>query len=371
MVTIELFYSLIKAFPHVEKITLVGDINQLSPIGWGALLAQMVKSKTIPTYRLTINHRVYQISGEKDGIILNANAIISHDPDYPFEFVRTTNFSLMEGNINRVFDVVKTFHQANLNIADIVVLTPYNLNLDKLNKTVQGIYNSNLSFTKPGDLRAVTDSRGNTWAVGDKVMLNENDKEIGVFNGEEGIITKVNDKQITVNFGLIAGVHDFLLEPINPEAPNRGFRSIHDKEDSFGDSFSKNGNEKERTVKKLNLSYALTIDKSQGSEWDYTILYIPPEAGDNSFLNKNRIYTAITRTKKGCWVISNENLLNKLAVRFPAFRCDNLHKRLSANLPHMELFRIPPVNNVLAEMENQLHEKADLTPDFGYDSSDD
>lgn len=375
MVTIELFYELITTFPHVDKITLVGDINQLSPIGWGALLAQIVKSKTVPTYRLTINHRVYQISGEKDGIILNANAIISHDPQYPFEFVKTTNFSFMPGNVNRVFDIVKTLYESpvKIDIRDVVVITPYNLYLEKLNRTVQGIYNS--------QARSITDSRGNKWALGDKVMLNENDNDIGVYNGEEGLITDFDDNHITVNFG-IGGVHDFLLEPKDTPGMNRGFKSL--LEGGTGDAKFKSDKDtgdlrytKERTVLKLNLSYALTVDKSQGSEWDYTILFIPPDAGDNSFLNKNRIYTAITRTKKCCWVISDIKLLEKSAARLPSYRCDNLHMRLANELPHMELFRIPPVNTSASgagavEVENSLHPTNDnFAPDFGYDSADD
>ena len=362
MVTSELFHKLMRAYPNVKKMTFVGDVNQLEPIGWGALFHQLVKSQTIPTYKLTTNYRVYTVEGERDGVIMNANNLIKYVPNefILFEFVETNNFSIEEGPIERVYDIVKIYFQHGIKAEDLVIITPFNRVLKALNNTVQKIYDVGNRFK--------IDSRNVKWIIGDIVMLNENDKEINVFNGEKGIIIDINDKSISVEFPA-SGVHDFLLEPKAKKKSyyknGTTFKSTNSDVvmDGYEDEY-----DSERTVMKLDHAYAITVDKSQGSEWNFVIFYIP-EFSMSSFINRNRIYTAITRAKRACWsAVPDIETFNKVAVVQAPYRCDNLCRRLSSVLPNIH----PYVNMVTDEkLLNEMF--SDIPQDYfdmGYDSDD-
>ena len=371
MVTMELMYDFLQAYPRIKHLVFVGDVNQLPPIGWGSLLLQLMKAKVCPTYRLTTNYRVFTTSKQRDGVILNANSMIEHDKDYPFEFEPTNNFTLIEGPVEQVYSIIQGAFASGIPAAKLVVLTPYNSELDALNRTFQGIYNRNSPV--------VTDKRGVHWAVGDRVMLTENDADIDVFNGETGFIKEVDDKKIFVDFGQ-SGVHDFLLEP-----------SVERKvwhNQSFTDKYSHHGaaaevvhagnegdEDTERTVKRLIHAYALTVDKSQGSEWDYVIFYIP-FLNKGAFVNRNRIYTAITRTKAACWVVCpNLPELCLSAVKVPSWRCEGLAVRLG-DLPKMEVYALPKghqarelgligpeMTNEARVIESEIPDDDDFDPD--------
>lgn len=365
MVTTELLYDFIQAYPNIKHLTLVGDVNQLPPIGWGNLFSQLLRSETIPVYKLITNHRVYTIDGERDGIILNANAIVSHDPLYPFEYVQTNNFSLIEGPIERVYDIIKGCFAGGVKSDQIAIVTPYNKSLNALNTTFQNIYNS--------DSRSVTDSRNIKWAIGDRVMLTENDQNIGVYNGESGTILDITSKAILVDFGN-SGCHEFLLEPTHEYKTNyeqgTSYRYYYkgNKTDGVLEGEEEDTDD-ERTVKKLVHSFALTIDKSQGSEWDFVIVYIA-EFNIGSFLNKNRIYTALTRAKRCCWVVVTDiESFNLVSVKSSPFRCENLHRRLSAKLPNIKPYVVsPPIPSL--EMINEYPNIPEEYFDNGIDCDD-
>ena len=368
MVTEELYYDLAQAYPNVKNWTFVGDVNQLPPIGWGSLFQQLLKSETIPTYRLTTNYRVYTTDGERDGIILNANAIISHDPQYPFEFVQTDNFSIIEGPIERVYDIIRGCFAGGVRADQIAIITPYNRPLSSLNRTFQDIYNAGA--------RSITDSRGVRWMVGDRVMLLDNDKDIGVMNGETGVIRDLTPQALLVDFGQ-AGCHEFLVEPTNEGRVNyaqgvsnpyyRRGQKVEEVMDGDEGEF-----DDERTVKRLQVAYALTIDKSQGSEWDFEIFYID-EFNAGSFLNRNRIYTGITRAKRAIWcVVADIDAFNIVAVKPTPYRCENLARRLAAELPNLKPFKIAapvPALEMNGDMAAGPELPADVT-DTGFDCDD-
>jgi hypothetical protein len=332
MVSADLLYDFLQAYPDVKKVTFLGDINQLPPIGWGSVMRELMKSETIPTYTLTTNFRTYTVDGERDGIILNSNLLTEHDPQYPFEFVKTSNFNIIEGPEERIFDILRGCYKSGVKAEDICIITPFNRCLPFLNKKFQDIFNEGK--------KSVTDARGIKWMVGDKVMLTQNDPDINTFNGEQGIVRDVDDKNILVDFGT-SGQHEFLLE----STPGR-----YNYEQGTTRSYYKNNKvaeevmygdegeymEDERTVKKLIHAYAITVDKSQGSEYNFVIGYIP-EFNTGSFLNKNRILTLISRTKRCCWmVVSDEELFNMSAVKPSPYRCENLAKRLKSRLPNVK-----------------------------------
>lgn len=372
MVTTELFYDFITAYPNIQHLVLIGDVNQLPPIGWGNLYYQLLKSETIPTYCLTTNYRVYIAEGERDGIVFNCNAMVAHDPEFPFEFIETSNFSIIEGPIERVYEIVKSCHSCGIKQDQLVILSPYNRWLDLLNKEFQAIFDVGA--------RHKVDNRGIKWMIGDKVMLTENNQEIGVSNGETGTIKDLTDEAVLVDFG-DAGCHEFLFEPTYEARLNydngttnryykRGLPIDEVLDGDEGDIDS------ERTVKKLVHAYAMTIDKSQGSEWDFVILFIP-EFNTGSFINKNRILTGISRGKRCCWcVVADSYLFNVSGVKPPPFRCDNLSKRLEKSLPKLKPFTIikpfVPPNDMLDDLPI-LPKEYEIEDGYGfdYDSDDD
>lgn len=362
--TTELTYDFLQAYPNIKHLILIGDVNQLPPIGWGSMFYELVKSETVPTYRLTTNYRVYTTNGQRDGVIMNANAIINHDRNYPFEFIPTDNFTIVDGPIERVYDIVRGCFSANILPEQIVILSPVKSVLEQLNRTFQDIYNVGARY--------VTDSRGVKWMIGDRVMLTSNEMSIGVFNGEQGTVRDITDKAILIDFGT-SGCHEFLLEPSYDERINvpQGMAAPYWRRGQMVEQVM-DGDEgdysDELTVKKLDHAYAITIDKSQGSEWDFVILCIQ-EFNTGSFLNMNRIYTAITRTKRACWcVVADIESFNTVAVKAPGFRCENLAKRLTARLPNLKPYQLPPPVQDL-EMKNDLQAN-DVPADYFEDGFD-
>lgn len=333
MLSMPLFYDLMQAYPKVKKITLIGDDNQLPPIEWGSLFQQLIKSSTVPTYRLTTNYRVYTENGTTDGIIANANRIISHNNESaPFFFRQSENFRVINGPIERVYDLIALCFKSGITANQVVILSPFNRDLPLLNQRFQHIYNVGSRF--------VVDKRNIKWMIGDRVMLTENDEEINVFNGETGFVKDVNEKAIMVDFGN-SGCHEFLLEGlVNSDfsASTTGRKKYRGRNvDEVKDGYE--GEDVEgRTVLKLTHGFAMTVDKSQGSEWDFIIIYIS-DFGHSSFLSNKRFYTALTRAKRCEWlVVSNIEAAEKTAVSPHPYRWDNLSKRLVKDTPVIEPF---------------------------------
>jgi hypothetical protein len=356
----ELAYDLLLAYPNIEQLTLIGDPNQLEPIGSGAFFNQIVKSETIPTYELSTNYRVYTPDGEKDGIILNANALINHNPNYPFEYYETNNFSLIEGPVERVYDIIQGCFAAGIKPEQLVIITPYNRYIDLLNSKFREIYNKEDKY--------VVDSRNIKWMIGDRVMLTENISDIGVFNGESGTIKDITEKAVLVDFGN-SGCHEFLLEPDFTKTFYKGnfTRKYNIRGKSADEVLEEDSFDDQITVKKLIHCYCITVDKSQGSEWDFVIFFIP-EFTNSSFINRNRIYTALTRAKRCVWcVVSDIQSFNIASIKPPPFRCENLYKRLQNKLPNLKPFKLNSYNPLL-EMNGNL--MVEYEPDFGYDSDD-
>lgn len=364
MVTVSLFYELMCAYPSLKQVVLIGDDNQLSPIGWGALFEQLIASRTIPLFRLTINHRVYQNNGASDGITYNAHRLISAKGigSANFAFTETSNFAVLEGGIDLVYDIMKGCYAADIKAQQVIVLTPYNEHIIPLNRQIQNIFNavedktedvtseSNDSLSSPtweidnvkrtnqglcvDQQRVAVDSAGFSWRLHDKVMMTKNNYSTGVYNGEMGIIIGVSKEDITVDFGA-AGAHHFLLQ--------RSEKKWEDGKDE--------NHEPEQTVALLTLGYAISIDKSQGSEWDFVVIYFPINR-ETSFLNCQRTFTAMTRAKRAVWIItSDRDGLHRAAIRAPPRRHEHISTRLRQQLP------------CVVEEIKEIKELKDLTPE--------
>jgi hypothetical protein len=323
MVTTKLFYDLFTVYDKIKKITLIGDINQLQPIGWGSLFFEAVKSCTIPTYRLTTNYRIYIDGDERDGIIMNANALLDHDEDYgTFRYQPTSNFFVMEGGAKEVRDLVSIFAKQGIPSKNLVTLCPYTAKGNGETELNQISLHYQKTYDK-GEIFHV-DSRGVKWKEGDVVMLKKNNAEIGVFNGEMGSIQEIRSNNMLVDFGT-AGTHEFLYEPT---------KKIHRyKDDTEDDVYS------ERTALSLVHGYVLTVNKSQGSEWDFVILYVPYIC-QGDFINRNLIYTAITRAKRAVYIVAQDvKQLEIHSTKTPSLRQENLALRLSADLDYVGEYR--------------------------------
>jgi hypothetical protein len=314
MVTTELLYDFLRSFSYFYKIILVGDINQLQPIGWGTMFEQLIKSGTVPIFRLSQNHRLEKIDGDENGIMINANNLVElsngGDPDEPFDFVQTDNFQMLEGNIETVYDIIRLLYQGGINAKEVTVLTPYNKELAELNQTMQQIFNETS--------QSVIDKNGKLWCVKDRVMLIENNYNINIFNGEEGMVVDVSPQEIGVIFADGATHYFKMGKEDNAEGKK-------DDEHEY--------REKDLTIEMLTHCFAYSIHKSQGSEWPYVIIYIPNSSTNSNFLSRNLIYTALTRAKRAVWVVGQIETFRTAAYRTPPFRCENLALRLKNALP--------------------------------------
>lgn len=345
MVTTELFYRFIRAFPDIRRITFVGDINQLPPLGWGCLFNELIKSKRVPVYYLVHNHRFHfsNNSNNVDGIIANADSMIDHKYG-DFEFISNVdgqpigNFFPFSGNLSRVVTILKEFKKYGVDHKDIVILSPYNDVLPEINRKFQEIFTDHNPY--------LYDHERRKFNLGDRVMHKENDYEIDIFNGTEGFIQKIESDSLVVEFP-----GNILVKfPIKRKNPIAKFDYPQTKRRMYGnksiDTVYSNESEEDlggRTTERLDLSFAITVDKSQGSEYQYVIYYVPERFGNQSlFVHKNRTYTAITRSKYCCYVVGNLAKIKQGINVSPFNRVDRISSIMSSELPIIEPFNHTP-----------------------------
>ena len=258
MIDIVLMYSLVKAIPLHMKLILVGDIDQLPSVGAGNVLRDIIDSEKFPVVRLTKIFRQAQSSQ----IIMNAHRI--NKGEFPnLKNQRGTDFFFIECEepeqaANEIIGLVKSRlpKYCRVNPTDIQVLTPMQrgvIGAANLNQLLQQNLNPAQSWLTRGS---------HTYRLYDKVMQIKNNYDKEVFNGDIGMISDINtiDKELTVQF------------------ENRFVK--YDITD----------------LDELVHAYAITIHKSQGSE--YPIVVIPVMMTHFIMLQRNLIYTGITRAKK-------------------------------------------------------------------------
>lgn len=315
MVTTELFYSLVKTVQSVQgeipfSVVLVGDINQLPPIGWGSIMESCLKSRRVPTFYLTENHR----QKEGNGVILNAKAIIEYQSPIPYEFVITPHFWVQNGTIHDVKTHLKLWREQGITSKNIKIITPYVKELPMLNYIAQIMFYSGQPEVK--------DPRGFLWIVDDLVIMLVNNYEIDVMNGDEGRVAGIDGDGISVTFK--EKTHKFLfptleeigkkleIDPITGESKNIS---------SLSTLF-------------LTHSFALSVHKSQGSEWQKVIIYLPQlELNAVNFVNKNLLYTAITRARESVVCIGSELIFSAAVSSRPKAKYESLKVRLEEQLP--------------------------------------
>lgn len=335
MVPLGLLKKVIEVYGREFSITLVGDANQLPPIQSGSLLNECLKSKRIPYTLLRVNHRLYRQDGDVNGILYNSQMISRWHTTDEFEFTQTDDFKIIkqkdrngEYNLQGIVLDFQSYKKAGIDKNKFVVLTPYVVVAEAINKIGQEIFTSNSIST--------IDSDGREWRIGDKVIMRKNSYDINVMNGEEGEIIDVTDINITIRFNSyktsnIEDITDGTVDISSRDkvislSPDNG-KQVVKYESEYSDDVWTGW---------LLLAYALTIHKSQGSEWDYVGVYIPTFKKISSFLNRNILYTAVTRAKLQVFMRGSEKLYSSIISNPLPYRCEFLAERLKLVLPQVK-----------------------------------
>ena len=302
MVDITLMNSLLKAVAAGTRLILVGDINQLPSVGPGSVLKDIIESGACNVVMLT---KIFRQASTSD-IIVNAHKInrgeevTLDNKSMDFFFLKRYEADII---INVVLQLVKQKLPKFVDATpyDIQVLTPMRkglLGVDRLNGILQ-------RYLNPPDKSKREKEHGDmVFREGDKVMQTKNnyqleweittkfgltvDKGMGIFNGDMGIIVEINDFAETMTVEFDEG------------------RKV---EYSF------------KLLDELELAYAITIHKSQGSE--YPAVVIPLLNGPSMLMNRNLLYTAVTRARKCVTLVGNE------ATFFQMVRNTSQQKRYS------------------------------------------
>lgn len=259
MIDVMLMYNLLKAMPEQMTLILVGDIDQLPSVGAGNVLRDIIDSERVPVVRLTRIFR--QAQGSR--IIMNAHRINKGEAidmrggkDADFFFAsKESNQEVVETVVQYCKSNLPRYYHVDP-FQDIQVLTPMQrgeCGAVNLNQVLQEAMNPSKIFLRRG---------GTQYRLNDKVMQIRNDYDKEVFNGDIGTITKVDmeERELTVRYDDRDVVYDVT------------------------------------ELDELSLAYAVTIHKSQGSE--YPIVVMPFTMSHFVMLQRNLLYTGVTRAKK-------------------------------------------------------------------------
>ena len=285
MVDITLMHNLLKAVVAGTRLILVGDVNQLPSVGPGCVLKDIIDSHACNVVRL---NRIFRQASESD-IIVNAHKINRGEP-VALDNKSRDFFFLKRYDANVIISIcIQLIRQklpkyVNASPFDIQVLTPMRkglLGVERLNTILQ-------QYLNPPDGKKAEREHGQTiFRVGDKVMQIKNnyqaeweirsrynipiEKGLGVFNGDMGIVREINS----------------FSETLTVEYEERRMVEYPFKE-----------------LDQLDLAYAITIHKSQGSE--YPAVIIPLLTGPRMLMNRNLLYTAVTRARKCVTLVGDE-----------------------------------------------------------------
>ena len=271
MIDTIMMYHLLKAIPQEATFILVGDVNQLPSVGAGNVLNDIIESHLVPV--VTLNE-IFRQAGESK-IIVNAHKINKGImPDLKLTNKKNDFYFIEQEDPERVLDIIvrlvkeripESFGFDSLN--DIQVLSP-------MHRGVAGAGNLNIKLQEALNPTGTGIMRGNKkFRVNDKVMQIRNNYDKNVFNGDIGRIVRVSteDQEVTISFDDRRIAYDFNdLDEIVP-------------------------------------AYAISVHKSQGSE--YPVVVLPVLTQHYILLQRNLIYTAVTRGRKLVVIVGTKKAL--------------------------------------------------------------
>lgn len=289
MVGAKMFYHLIRAIERGTKFIIVGDIAQLESIGFGNVFKDIIESGIFPVIELTKVHR----QAMKSGILSCANEIregrqINKAENYQKQvYGELKDFHLipLQSGEYVVENILNICERYKGDILDLQIVVPMKsrgeLSANNLNKKLQEIFNPDQNkLLKRGE---------KIIKLKDKVIHNGNNYETGVFNGQIGVVEDIvmveDEKCLQINF---------------KETNTKVFYSINDFD-------------------KIDLAYAITCHRAQGSGWENIIIGLNYSA--YMMLNKQWVYTALTRSSKYCVMVVENKALRH------AIRTNNSNKR--------------------------------------------
>lgn len=276
MVDISLMHALLKAVTVGTRLILVGDVNQLPSVGPGNVLRDMIESGKFPVVKLT---KIFRQAAQSD-IIVNAHKINAGEQvplnkrSRDFLFIRREHpADITKDMMVLIKDKLPDYVHAPME--EIQVMTPMRkgaLGVEQLNRLLQE------RFNPPGPSKKEKEAGGTVFRTGDKVMQIKNNYQLAwEVRNRYGIPVKTGEGVFNGDIGIVREINHF-AETLEVEF-DEGRRAEY----SF------------RQLEELELAYAITIHKSQGSE--YPAVVIPIYPGPRMLMTRNLIYTAVTRAK--------------------------------------------------------------------------
>lgn len=280
MIDIDLYYHLLKRLSLNTKIVMVGDYNQIESNGFGQVFKDLVNSNLIHKTELS---KIYR-QDNKSNIIKNSNKIVKCDTNL---ITNRTDFQIkncVSGKIiNKIEEEINKLMKLGYDYNNIMVLSPYRKNengCEKLNEKISYIINKDRRYK---------------FELGDKVVQTVNNYNKDVYNGEQGIVVG-----ITMQIGNLIGV-----------------------DISYG---NKTINYYGKEINEIELAYSMTVHKMQGDECKVIIFVI--DKYQENMLNRNLIYTAITRAKEKVIVIGDKDKFYEGIKKLPSQKNSGLLDRL-------------------------------------------
>ena len=307
------------AIPSGARVVKVGDFEQLPSVGVGNVLRDIIASGKVPVARLQTIHR----TALNSDIVVNAHRVIKGETsavdlkgkkDFKF-FSAIEDQAIQDATLKRYLEMVQKYGVDGVQV--LCARRGTGVGVDAMNALIRPAINP-ASPEKPE-----LEHRGQVFRLGDRVMRTSNSKNLAVSNGEVGVINWLDPdaKRMKVNFGDREVVHE--------------------------------GKE----LIALQLAYATTIHKSQGSEYAGVITLVP---GTHKFmLNRNLIYTAMTRGKKESDIVGDPAVLRSAIAKLGSKRCTGLAEEVRAAFgdpaPTATLFSATPTRT-------QVHTRARTAP---------
>lgn len=365
MISTQLFDRFLTRYPHVWRMAFFGDLHQIPPIAWGHLLHQLsLLPELIPTHHLTHNFRVSNTVSPLLTLLRSMRDVERRQKKQEINWNLTEVHS---GDHTTLQAIVNNLFQQGIDSNNITVLSPTNMAVANHNRHLRSLFNP-----QP---QCVVNSRNDSFSVGDRVMMLKNDYLHQVMNGCQGTVVNITVNLVRVDFknclvdftyhslsalktrvsfdmkSLVKALPEASTEaPPDPcyispssidyinrlvaQMPTPGktnkttlLNTKFDPDNFACDARNWGVNvDQIRSLDHITPAYALTIDKSQGSEYPVCIVYL--SESDLRFLDYRRLYTAMSRTQDKLIIIVDHphpcKFLTQVDFRQPIKVQDNL-----------------------------------------------